>query len=56
MLKTELFIERPDNRIWPIPGVYACKGIFEENGIYINIHDSFLKIPSELLINYLKKF
>lgn len=56
MKEIDIFVERSDGRIWPVPGVYASKKDFENEGFEANVHDTFLNIPDKVIIEYLNKF
>lgn len=53
--RVEVFVERQDGNIWPIPGVYAEKTRFNSLNIPFNIHDSLIKLPNHILYSYLQE-
>ena len=48
----EIFVERPDAKIIPIPGVYSSSTSFNKKGISSQVHDCFLRLPDTIINLY----
>lgn len=51
----DIFVERLDGKIYPIPGAYASIPILRKAGLSAEIHDSFLQIPNSFMHSYLNQ-
>lgn len=45
-----VFVARPDYSIWPVPGVYGAKKLLQDTGWQIKVHDAFLQINIEKIV------
>ena len=52
----DVFVERSDGKIWPIPGVYSAVNTLENLGQSIKLHDTFLTLPEKTILNYLFQY